>query len=406
MFDKRIFHRYIFLMAFVLAGLSGTAQAAIVFGQLPPPPPNAKLRVFVLPLTEGSGPGGRWLVPHEDYARNMAQLTEKYLDKTGIYEVVPETEIRYILGDQSVADWQWRRSDYALAGKAGRSLHADFIMILDRSYVLHLKWKMRLVHPETGNFYEVSDYLPMMRQGGDTIQDLYKRIIMTSYRKIFHEAKRDMLATAVRKGRITRPLPPSQEMPATPPVMQPERAKAPSAPDDAPPQPRPEAATPAVSEPAAVETGGDKTGTVPREGTAAAGKARLVVYDFEASEGLEVAALILAESLREELLKHGHLTLVNRENMVQALEELKLQQSALVDEANVIRTGRWLAASEAVTGRFSVLGAICLLQAKLTDLKTMGTLAMRSLKCRIGREEELLDGMVELADQLSKAAAR
>jgi hypothetical protein len=129
-------------------------------------------------------------------------------------------------------------------------------------------------------------------------------------------------------------------------------------------------------------------------------KTRLVVYDFDASERLQVVSLILTEALREELFILGRFRLVNRENMMQVLQELKLQQSGLVDEKQVVQLGKWLSASEAVTGRLAVLGTAYVLQAKRTDIKTLGTLGLGSLKCAEGQEDELLSGMPELARRL------
>jgi hypothetical protein len=129
-------------------------------------------------------------------------------------------------------------------------------------------------------------------------------------------------------------------------------------------------------------------------------KTRLVVYDFDASERLQIVSLILTEALREELFILDRFRLVNRENMVQVLQELKLQQSGLVDEKQVVQLGKWLSANEAVTGRLTVLGSAYVLQAKRTDIKTLGTLGLGSLKCAAGQEDELLSGMPELARRL------
>jgi hypothetical protein len=127
---------------------------------------------------------------------------------------------------------------------------------------------------------------------------------------------------------------------------------------------------------------------------------RLVVYDFDAVERLNVVSLILTEALREELFILGHFTLVNRENMIQILEELKLQQSGMVDEKQIVALGKLFAANEAVTGKLAVLGNTYVLQAKRTDIKTLGTLGLGSLKCAAGHEEELLSGMQGLARRL------
>jgi hypothetical protein len=82
------------------------------------------------------------------------------------------------------------------------------------------------------------------------------------------------------------------------------------------------------------------------------------------------------------------------------MQELKLQQSGLVDEKQIVALGKWLAANETVTGRLAVLGNSYILQAKRTDIKTMGTLSLGSLRCVAGHEDELLSGMPDLARRL------
>jgi hypothetical protein len=134
--------------------------------------------------------------------------------------------------------------------------------------------------------------------------------------------------------------------------------------------------------------------------TPATDKAKLVVYDFDTVERLSVVALILTDALREELFILGRFSLVNRENMMQVIQELKLQHSGLVDEKEIVELGKWLAANQAVTGRLAMLGNSYVLQAKRTDIKTMGTLGLGTLKCSSGQEEELLSGIPVLARKL------
>ena len=86
--------------------------------------------------------------------------------------------------------------------------------------------------------------------------------------------------------------------------------------------------------------------------------------------------------------------------MMQVMEEMKLQQSGLVDDKQIVELGKWLAANQAVTGRLAALGNSYILQAKRTDVKTMGTLGLGTLKCASGQEEELLSGIPVLARKL------
>jgi hypothetical protein len=82
------------------------------------------------------------------------------------------------------------------------------------------------------------------------------------------------------------------------------------------------------------------------------------------------------------------------------VQEFKLQHSGMVDDKQIVELGKWLAANQAVTGRLAVLGNSYILQAKRTDIKTMGTLGLGTLKCSSGQEEELLVNMPGLARRL------
>jgi hypothetical protein len=138
----------------------------------------------------------------------------------------------------------------------------------------------------------------------------------------------------------------------------------------------------------------------PAPGKVAAGKTRLIVYDFAASREMEMAGLILSEAFREELQRLGRFVLINREDMVKALEEHQLKMAGLVEEEGSAEIGKWLMAGEMITGRLARLGNTNILQAKRTDIESLDIRTLGSLKCPAGQEEELLAGMSQLARQL------
>lgn len=424
----------IFVFVFVLLHLN--ACTAIHFNTLPPPPPTNKLRVFIMPVT-GTAPhaGMRfgWARSHEQFKRDQLRAIGNYLNDTGIYEVVSDEEIRASLGTQDFAVWQWLGNDMALAKEAGKALHADYAIISIRNAVSSGDFESKIVcvNIESGRQYTNSFYVSLSSaKSREGILSLSRKMFHVAYRKMFHEVKEDLLATAVRKGQqlpkeesrkpkppgeIKKPVlpevkvalvPPPPPQPATPPPpVAVEQKPAPVV--EAPDKPQ----VLAISKPPEPDAPPDmpdadnrvdllKLGEEFQEAVPTPGKARLVVYDFEAAERLNVVALILTEALREELFILGRFTLVNRENMIQVLEELKLQQSGLVDESQVVKLGKWLAANEAVSGRLAILGNAYILQAKRVDISTMGTLGRGSLKCTAGHEEELLSGMPVLAKKL------
>lgn len=428
-----------FALLVIVSILCVNACASVHLNAIPSPLPSAKLRVFVLAITESVPPRKIWVTSEQEYARNMARITAVFLKETGVYEVVPGKEVRAVLGNQTFTDWQWLKNDLALVKQVSKALHADYAIIAIRGYGVHFEFKMLLVNPDTGMKYKAGGTVFRV-VSAEWILNEYRKMVRTCYRQVFHEAKSDLLATAVRKGRlmpieqIKKPeeikvssKPPAKEeklalakeplKPKTPAeVSVPQAnvfAKPPESPikktipdikkdTDAPKvitkvSPPPPDRLPVADKRLDFEK---KLEEELQNGTSRKDKDRLVVYDFDAIEHLNVVALILTEALREELLILGRFALVNRENMMQVVQELKLQQSGLVEEKQVVELGKWLAANEAVTGRLAVLGNTYVLQAKRTDIKTLGTLGLGSLKCAAGHEDELLSGMPGLARRL------
>lgn len=131
------------------------------------------------------------------------------------------------------------------------------------------------------------------------------------------------------------------------------------------------------------------------------GRRQLAVYDLESGAQYKIVTLILSEALREEIMKLDLFRLVNRENIVKVLEEMALQQTGLADEKEAVKAGKGLAVQQIVLGRYGTLGKISVLQAKRVDVETQGALGIGSLKCDVGREDELLRHMAELAKEIS-----
>jgi hypothetical protein len=458
-------NRFGLWLSCLILALGITACADVKVNTLPPPPPTAKLRVFFLPVSDALPGRQYWSVSHKDFSRNMAQPLIRYLRATGIYTMVPPRDVSAVLTGQNTERILWQRNDWGTARKVGRALHADYVVVTRRGYQGFFFFQMLWINLETGKVFESKDHPGTFLQGAAK-QDEFRRIVRQTYREIFQQAKGDLLATAIRKGRTMErpgtppqgpakrpepavtpapkppPPPPVQEAPppqviATKPVPEtpgpagPTKPPAPALVEEAPAPPppaveaspaepeevaeeAPPAAEAAVKEPPApgpaasvVAAGPPPAVRPPRpalppllETAPTSGKTRLVVYDLETTQPMQVAGLILTEALREEIHKLGSFDLVNREDLTRALEELKLQQSGLVREKEAVQMGRWLAARQSVTGRLGSLGSTTVLSTKRTDIETMGTLSIGSLKAPAGREEDLLNGLPDLAKKL------
>jgi hypothetical protein len=373
-----------------------------------PPPPAGKLRVAVLPIT---GDGGRrgWGLSHTEWSKFVFNITGQYLRETGVYDVVSIEEMNYVVGSQflSTDEYLWLKNDNALIKQYGKALYADYAMIITRQSLSAdtYKYAVKFVNVDTGSLYSAFDLFKHIRRGTDkNIEIVTKEIFPSLYKKLFSESKGDLLATAIRKGQLM-PIEETKK-PAAPETK---IALTPSAP---PPEVKVPAPTTSLTErkPApAMETKKKPQQTTPQKSSSIIkdvkpsleDKVRLVVYDFGASERLQVVSLILSEALREELFTLGIFSLINRENLAQVAQELQLQQSGLVDEKQIVKLGKWLAANEAVSGQLSQLGNSYILQAKRTDITTMNTLGFASVKCQAGQEDALLAGLPELARKIA-----
>ncbi len=341
----------------------------IDFKQIPEPSFSAKLRVLVLPVT-ASQHKSHWAIPDQEFSRVSCSIAGGILQQKGIYEVVPPADLARALGDQKIAGPQWTANNYSLVREAAKALRADYVFIVERGAAGLPYWKMALINKKTGKQYATSSYAPRQQDSG-AIRKEYQKDIKEAYREIFLQAKGDLFETAVRKGKLAQ-----RVENGTYGIKKVQRQP------DAPAQ--------------------DKSVDIAKKSNERQSwKTRLVVYDFEAVRYMEVASLILSDALREELHKNGRFILISREDLNHIKEEIRLQKSGLSDEKRAVQLGSWLAANEIVTGKLALQGSTYVLSVKRTDMNTMAELGMGSLKCRIGKEENLLAGIPEIARKVA-----
>ena len=361
-----------------------TNCAEVQLNTIPSPSADAKLRIFIQP-TSGTGPRRGWRTSHKKFEKKMYKSVRQILAKKGMYEVVPRKDVQSVLGRRTLTIWYWERNDWALARKVGKSLYAEYAMIVVRGWHPKPYWRAVLINIETGKRFAVYSNVPK------GVRAAFSPVIKASYREIFRDAKKDLLATAIRIGKRKQG---SHIEHRTPPPM---KVSAPIQRVEKPTVPPKETRTLAslgrqVNLSKAFEAE-----------TAAKGRTQLAVYDLDSAKHLKIVALILSEALREELFRLGNFILVNRENMNRVLQEIKLGQTGLIDEKQAVQAGKVLAVSQIIVGRLASIGKSSLLQAKRIDTETHSTVAISSLKCKKGKEEVLLDRMKELAGKLVQA---
>jgi hypothetical protein len=358
-----------------------TNCSEVKLNTIPPPALEAKLRIFIQP-TSDSQPRKGWGTPYKKYEKKMYKEISQQLAKKGMYEVVPRKDVQSVLGREISNTWYWKKNDWALARRVGKSLYAQYAMIFERGCHPFLYWRAILINLETGKRFEVFSRVTKGHRKA------YRSAVKASYREIFRDAKKDLMATAIRIGKrdkvskVVHTPPPPRKVPAS--IQEVEKPPVP------PKEPR-------TSESLGRQV--DLSKAFEAE-SAAKGRTQIAVYDLDSAKNLKIVALILSEALREELFRLGNFILVNRENMNQVLQEIKLGQTGLIDEKQAIQAGKALAVNQIIVGRLASIGKSSLLQAKRINTETHSTMAISSLKCKQGNEEVLLDRIEELAGKL------
>jgi TolB-like protein len=136
------------------------------------------------------------------------------------------------------------------------------------------------------------------------------------------------------------------------------------------------------------------------------GRKLIAVLDLEAVGATKVEASAMTDRLREELLKTGNYTMVDRSQMEAVLNEQALQQAGCTSQECAVQVGQVLGVREIVTGRVTkITEEQWLVSAQMIDVETAETLRAESLRHR-GDFFTMMDvTIVTLATKLSGAAA-
>jgi hypothetical protein len=192
------------IFSFSLLIIFATGCAEVHLDTIPAPPPTAKLRVLVIPVSGLREEGKRgWKETHEEWARKQVWAIQEFLGKMGAYEMPTGEELDSVTGERTFSILDWSRKDWSLVRQAGQALYADYAMIMQRglSKGFH-EFETVLINIETGKRFKVLLFTRQYRHDRWTTMEYSDPINRLAYNKIFREAKNDMLATAIRKGRL------------------------------------------------------------------------------------------------------------------------------------------------------------------------------------------------------------
>ncbi|MDP3283032.1 MAG: CsgG/HfaB family protein [Desulfobacterales bacterium] len=432
-------NRFSKLIIYVLTAVSFlllNSCAGVQLKAIPAPPPTAKLRVYVQPISAPfpfPGGAGAWNSSHKGFAIGQIRSIERFLNQTGIYEVVPEQDVKEVLGGENPSYMEMAKNNWLLTRDIGKALYAEYVFVIERRAepnkmkCVDLNFAINLINTSSGKLYEASTRLDTFDRNS---KESMSPIIKGLYHTVFLGAKKDMFGTAIRKSEKMytqsveiatapetkpkvppqvpvkpiispepKPIPtaPKTESPVTVPMPKTKPPTPPKIPEKLVIHPEPKLITaapkpePKITAPAPVK---------PRHEDIS-GMDRLVIYDLEAPEQYRTVALIVTEVLREELFLLNRFILINRENLLDVLREMALQQSGLIDEKQAVKAGKGLAANQIVTGSLGILGKTYLLNAKRIDVETFATLGLASTRFVKGEEEDVLGRLPGLAKSLA-----
>ncbi|MDQ1330620.1 MAG: hypothetical protein QG578_885 [Thermodesulfobacteriota bacterium] len=456
---KNLYLRLFASILTVISLLLLNSCAGVRLKTIPAPPPTAKLRVYVQAISAPfpfKGGAGHWDSFHKAFVARQIEGIERYLNETGIYEVVTEQDVRMVIGEENPSYIEMTKNKRALSREIGKALHAEYVFVIERRAEpdkvagIDQYFTVNLINTGSGKLYEASAKLDRFDRASNSTMSV---IIKKLYQTVFLSAKNDMFGTAIMKSEklylqdtkivaepvkkpqilpqvtvkpVTSPEPepisavPEPELIAAAPEPEPiavlpkseppVTGKAPKAVSQTPPAVHEKPVTPPEPEPVipipkAVPEIGEKINIPdtaqekPRHQDK--GMDKLVICDLNAPEQYRTVALIITEVLREELFLLNKFILVNRENLLDVNREMALQQSGLIDEKQAVKTGKGLAANQVVTGSLGILGKTYFLQAKRIDVETFATLGMASTKFSKGEEEDVLGRLPGLAKSLA-----
>jgi hypothetical protein len=142
--------------------------------------------------------------------------------------------------------------------------------------------------------------------------------------------------------------------------------------------------------------------STPAPAKPASGKELIAVLDLDAVGSSKTEASAMTDRLREELLKTGKFTLVDRQQMEAVLGEQAFQQAGCTSAECAVKVGKVLGARKLVTGRVTKIDEQhWLLSANIIDVETAETLRSESLPHEGAYFSMLVSGIHTLALRLT-----
>jgi len=130
-------------------------------------------------------------------------------------------------------------------------------------------------------------------------------------------------------------------------------------------------------------------------------KVVIAIVDFKNTsrdESLDYLEKAIPESIITSMAKGGRLEIVERSRLQDAISEMKLGMSGVVDEQTAVEVGRAVGANAILVGSFVRIGSMIQINARLIDVETSRIIKADSKRGRVG--EEIFTLMDQTADSM------
>ncbi len=130
-------------------------------------------------------------------------------------------------------------------------------------------------------------------------------------------------------------------------------------------------------------------------------KITIAIMDFQNTSGkheLDYLQKAIPEMLITNLAKSGKLNIVERGRLQDAIREMELGMSGIVDQSKAVELGRAVGANAIIVGSFLEISHMIRINARLIDVKTSKVLKAESVQGRTGKE--IFDLMDKLAQSI------
>jgi len=129
-------------------------------------------------------------------------------------------------------------------------------------------------------------------------------------------------------------------------------------------------------------------------------KIALAVLDFEGKQVDQIKTEAVTDLLRTELFNTGSFKVIERQRIVQIIEEQKFQASGMTDTDRAVEIGRLLNVEKIMIGTVTKLGYTYIINTRIVDVQSGAVILAEAIERR-GGEDELPGAIAELATTIS-----